>query len=388
MMRLSCLVVVLLLCFTAPVKPQQPAPADGTPAQKPSAPSGPVLLDRPAGTQARTPSAITPEGAIHLDVMVSDAAGKAVSGLGPQDFKLLDNNQARRILSFRSFDGATVKPNPPVQVILVIDTVNLPFTQIATTRQALATFLRQNNGRLAQPVSLMVLTDAGLRIQPRPSVDGDALLGVLNTVKGGIHTINPAMGSEGDLERLQLSLRKMTDIAENEALRPGRKLLIWIGPGWPMLDSKAFMFSDKDQRRYFDAIVELSTKIREARMVVDSVSLSDSATGAGTRTILYQDFLKGVTSARQADTGNLALKVLALQSGGRILGPHNDLAEQINLCVSDANAFYTLSFNPPCAEHANEYHDLKVTVAQSGLTARTTSGYYDELAAPGAGAAH
>jgi VWFA-related protein len=145
-----------------------------------------------------------------------------------------------------------------------------------------------------------------------------------------------------------------------------------------MLDSKSFTFSEKDQRRYFDAIVELSTKLREARMALYSVALSDSAISAGMHTNLYQDFLKPVTSSRQADTGNLALKVLALQSGGRILGPDNDLVKQIDACIDEADAFYTISFNPSGAEHADEYHDLKVQISQPGLAVRTNTGYYNQ----------
>jgi hypothetical protein len=93
---------------------------------------------------------------------------------------------------------------------------------------------------------------------------------------------------------------------------------------------------------------------------------------------LYQDFLKGVKTPRQADTANLTLKVLATQSGGRILGPDNDLAGQINRCIAEANSFYALSFDPPKADHANEYHDLKVEVGKPGLTARTNTGYYNQ----------
>jgi VWFA-related protein len=174
-----------------------------------------------------------------------------------------------------------------------------------------------------------------------------------------------------------LSLRQISAIAENEAKRPGRKLLIWVGPGWPMLNSNRFSFSDKDQRRYFEAIVELSTKLREARMAVYSVA-SINIDSDGTRRFMYQDFLKGVATPLKADTGNLSLKVLAVQSGGRILGPDNNLAEQIESCVEEANAFYTISFNPPAAEHADEYHDLKVKVSQPAVTVRTSSGYYNQ----------
>ena len=61
-----------------------PLPVHGPGANLPD----PGLVHRPP---PKPPSAISPEGRISFDVMVSDAAGKAVAGLQPWDFKLLDN---------------------------------------------------------------------------------------------------------------------------------------------------------------------------------------------------------------------------------------------------------------------------------------------------------
>jgi len=369
----SCFVwIVAFFLASSPGWAQQ----SPTPAQP--LPQDPVLTHRPPSKATATAGAISPEGRIHLDVMVDDASGKPVPGLGPQDFILLDNDQPKKILSFRSYDGVNVKASPPVEVILVVDTANLPFGQVAFTRQEITKFLRQNDGHLAEPTSIFVVSEKGLRVQPRPSVDGNALVTVVDQIEGSVHGINAAMGAAGDLQRFQLSVRQLATIAENEAMKPGRKLLIWVGAGWPMVEGDNFLFSDKDRRNYFNTIVELSTKLREARITLYSVSPAESTAGNEIHTIRYRDFLKGVPSARKADTGNLALKVLALQSGGRILGPENDISGKINNCVVDANAFYRLSFNPSSAEHADEYHDLKVQVGQTGLTARTSTGYYNE----------
>jgi len=338
-------------------------------------PPNPTLQIRPAPKLPAPPSSVTPEGRIHLDVVVSDAEGKPAMELLPPDFTILDNDRPRRILSFRAYDGVSVKPDPPVEVILLVDTVNLPFQQTSFVRQEMTRFLRQNGGHLAQPVSIMLLSGTGLRVQPRPSLDGNALVTVVDQIKGTVHSITGAMGAEGEMERFQLSLRQITVIAENEAKKPGRKLLIWVGPGWPMMIGDSYMFDARNKLGYFKAIVELSTEMREARMALYSVAPANSG-DSGARDFLYKDFLKGVPVAAKADSGNLALKVLALQSGGRILGPDNDVAGQINSCIGDANAFYRLSFNPPAAEHADEYHDLKVVVDKPGLTVRTTSGYY------------
>jgi VWFA-related protein len=122
--------------------------------------------------------------------------------------------------------------------------------------------------------------------------------------------------------------------------------------------------------------VALSTRLREARIVVYSVA---PAVGADTTIdIRYRDYLKPVKAPRDADSGDLSLKVLATQTGGKILGPNNDVVGQINKCIADANDFYRISFDPPIAEHADEYHELKVAVDKPDVTVRTNSGYYNE----------
>ena len=116
-------------------------------------------------------------------------------------------------------------------------------------------------------------------------------------------------------------------------------------------------------------------------MVLYSVAPEDSSAESGRFTTLYKTFLKGVASARQADAGNLALKVLVTQTGGQVLGPDNDLVSQVNRCIADANSFYRISFNPPPTTQPDEYHGLQVqAVDKPGLTVRTNSAYYNEPA--------
>ena len=207
------------------------------------------------------------------------------------------------------------RPDPPVEVILVMDTLNLPFQQVAFVRGEIGEFLRQNGGKLKQPLTLVLLTDAGIRFQPRPSTDGNAIASVVDGIKGSVSTINPAMGGEGYVERFQRSAKAMDNIAQNEARKPGRKLLIWVGPGWPMLNRPADGYSEKEQRRNFDNIVELSTALRRSahygvqRCAGHRVQLR---THFFTRT-----FLNAVKTYRDADFGNLALKVLVTQTGGK-----------------------------------------------------------------------
>ncbi|MFY9853014.1 MAG: VWA domain-containing protein [Terracidiphilus sp.] len=370
LLQRSCL--VLLVCLPALAWPQKnpvPAAAPQLPqAASPSAPQTPALTPRTVATPEKK------KGPIYVDVVVTDKAGTPVSGLELKGFTLLDNNQPGKILSFQAFGAGAQKANPPVEVILLVDTVNEPFQRVSITRQQIVNFLLQNGGHLAEPVSIFVLTNKGVDAQNRPTYDGNGLAQDIKQLDNHLRTITASAGFWGASERFQLSLQMFSNIAETEARKPGRKLLIWAGPGWPLFDNPRIEFTYKEQQQYFDELVQLSAKLREARISVYSVSLGQPNMG----TFLYQDFLKGVKKPAKMNLANLGLKVFAVETGGRVVGPDNDMAAQIDKCVRDAGAYYTISFDPPRADHANEYHDLKMVVDNPALTARTRTGYYNQ----------
>ena len=108
-------------------------------------------------------------------MVATDTSGKPVAGLQPRDFTLLDNGEPRRILSFQAFDGTAVKPEPPAEVILVIDTLEIPADLISNERNSVEAFLRKDGGHLAQPVSIFTLAETGLWQVAETSSDGNAL---------------------------------------------------------------------------------------------------------------------------------------------------------------------------------------------------------------------
>jgi VWFA-related protein len=311
---------------------------------------------------------------IKLDVLVTDGKGTPVPGLTQQDFTLLDNGQARPIHSFQAFPGTGGQADPPVQVVLVLDTVNMEYTPAVQARVGIDRFLRLNGGHLSLPTSVFVLADDGVSGQLQPTTDGNALAENFKQLGSHMRSVRQSAGSWGANERFQLSLKAFTAIAQNEAKLPGRKMLIWCGPGWPLFSGPNMMISSKDQHSMFGSIVAFSTLLREARITVYSVALGQP----GMSTVVYQEFLKGVKSDKQAAPGYLALRVQAVKSGGRVLGPDNDLTPQIASCFQDAAAYYTLSFEPPRADARDEYHDLKVQVSKPELKVYATTGYYDE----------
>lgn len=306
--------------------------------------------------------------------MVTDKSGKPISGLDLKDFTILDNKQPGKILSFHAHDGTAHPADLPVEAILLFDTVNTGFDAVSYTRQQVGAFLRQNRGHLPVPMSIAWLTNDRIDLKHERTTDGNALAEELSAADSRLRSITRSAGAYGAIERFELSTRMLDNLATGEVDKPGRKLLIWAGPGWPMLDGPNINISGKGQQSVFSEIVRLSTVLRLAR--IDLYSISQGMPDQGT--FLYESFLKGVRKVNQANIPNLGLKVLAIQSGGLVLAPTNDVTGSINTCLQDSGVFYTLTFEPPPADGPNEYHELQVHVARPGLTARTSTGYYNQ----------
>jgi VWFA-related protein len=362
-----------VFCCT-PVSFAQQGAAPAPSGQQTPSQNQPALSHRPA------PSGSASEGKIKLDVVVTDGKGQPVGGLQQQNFTLLDDKKLQPIRSFREVNGVTgngTAADPPVEVILLIDMANNLLHNIAYERYQIDKFLKQNGGKLVQPVTVMVLSDQGVKTQPQPSTDGNAIAQELEKVESSIHTI-PVTGGYDAIERMDLSLRALKQIVGVEGERPGRKLLIWVGHGWPMLENPGYVESKNDQRNLFNAIVELTQQLREARVTLYSINAIDPGSPEQIRSEYYKSFLKGVTSRNQVDSGALSVPVFAVHSGGRVYDSSGDLVTLLNGCVAEAKVYYTLGFDPSAAEHVDEYHELAVKIDKPGMAAHTNTSYYAE----------
>jgi VWFA-related protein len=313
---------------------------------------------------------------ITIDVQVTDKSGAPVRGLQKQDFTLLDDKRPQDIVSFHAVDAAAASTTDPVEIVLVIDAVNASVQAVANERDQVRRFLLRNSGNLPEPVSLVIFSDAGTDVESGSSRDGNALATLLDQKETGLRSITRSQGYWGAAERFNMSLKAISSLGAYEGPRPGRKLMIWISPGWPLLSGPRTQLSDKDERQFFHSIVTASTGLRQGRVTIYSVDpfgLSDFV-----RSKYYEEFLKGVTSPSRTLPGNLGLQVLAVQSGGLVFTSTNDITTAIADCAADADAFYVLSFEAARADRADEYHAVQVTVNKPGIKARTRTGYYAE----------
>ena len=333
-----------------------------------------IVPPAPSAISAANPGA---PGSVTLHVVVTTRKGKPVAGLQQQDIAVQVDKKPQPILTFQAVE-ATATTAAPIDTILLIDTVNTRFTHVAYEREQIERFLRQNDGKLAQPTSLVVLTDTGVSITPQSTRDGNQLAAFLDQAESTLRLVGRAEGFYGWIEQFQISTRALHQIAAYETNRPGRKLLIWISPGWPLLSGPEVDLTPNQQTGLFADAVAFSHELRNARITLTSVDPLGTDDLLGYRTTFYQEFTKGIATPGQMQFGNLALQVLATQSGGRVLNSNNDVAKLITDAASDAETFYTITITPPPAEHKDQYRYINLTVDRPGLAAHTLTGYYDQ----------
>jgi VWFA-related protein len=334
-------------------------------------------------TVAQEAASATPAAAssLVLDVVVHDRAGHPVPGLTAQDFIVLDNKQPQKIVSFTAVGGhsvESVRRDPPAEIVLLVDEVNTRFDHVAYERDQIKQFALRSGGRLAHPVSLVFFTDTGSEVSTGATQDANLLLTAFDEHVSKLRTLRHSQGFYGAVDRYQLSLSTLRSLAAAESQRPGRKMVIWISPGWAYLSGPEVNLTRKQEAGLFATIVATSNELRKARITLYSIDPLGVADTGGLRINYYQEFLKPVTKPNDAQAANLSLQVLATQTGGQVLNASNDIVSQIQRAVADADAYYTLTLDPPPSDGPDQYHAIEVKVETPGLTARTRSGYYGQ----------
>ena len=256
----------------------------------------------------------------YLDVVVGQKSGPPVTGLQQQDFTLLDNKSPQTITSFKEVSGRQA----PVEVVLVIDAVNADAQTVGYERGQIEQFLSSESGHLAYPTVLAVFTETGIKVSGNVTTDGNALRSELNGNDIGIRAVGRSAGFYGATERLQLSLRALRQFNAGAAARPGRTVMIWISPGWPILSGPNVQLDSKQQRQIFADVVSISNQLAQARVTLYNVNPLGNSESVF-RASYYEEFLKGISKPGQANLGNLALQVLSVQSGGLAFDFDNDI---------------------------------------------------------------
>jgi VWFA-related protein len=343
-----------------------------------------------AALESHAPTLTVTARLVVLDVVVTDKAGKPVSGLTAKDFTIYEDKKPQVL---RSFEGpekhvlapdVTINstadlakaPNAPV-TILVLDELNTRFSDMAFARESLEKYLHAQPERLTQPTTLVVVSNTKFEVLHDYTLDRQALLTALKNhfPEYPWRLMQSGKGGPGAAERLAMSLGSLEQIAQATSGHPGRKNIIWVGPGFPAINTKES--TDAEAAVIQQAFEHVIDMMRDSRITLTTID--PTIASSGTVLIETPDDLDAAENENGSDpfAGDMSFQLLAPATGGRVYGSRNDVDAEIGESVVDGNDFYTMSYSPTNHNDvAQPYRRISVKVDVPGLTVTTRNGYY------------
>jgi len=314
-----------------------------------------------------------------VDITVTDDQGNHVSNLGRSDFTIQEDDKPQPIRSFKethasraailpaklppgTYTSAQTTPAAGPVTVILIDSLNSPglgatyLRLVVTAQHEVEHYL--NTMPEGTQVAILSLSFRGLHVLQGFTSDRDLLLHAMDT-----NFI--VLANSGNFMRDKYAnLDALSQIAAYLAPIKGRKNLLWLAPGVPVLLLRDGGLSWSAGAPEMDLIhrtldtYELFTAEQIAVSPVDT---------------------RGVISLGPSI---LAMEAVASDTGGVAYYNNNDIQGEIAKAIDNSSDYYTLSYVPPEHTSAGHAHTITVTVARPGLHLVYRKGYNDEQAPP------
>lgn len=335
-----------------------------------------------------------------LDVVVTDRNGKPVNDLKRQDFAVYEDKQPQRISSFEVPAQHALPParqtaakfNPddvqafgqsPVTVI-VLDELNTHFADTDFAKRSIRQFLEKRPATLNEPTMLLSVGNSKFNMLQNFTRSRADLLNALNNHKPSYSwklEIGMSTGPQAS-ERLDLSINALEQIAEYTARIPGRKNLIWVGQGFPSLDTDAL--ATQDVKALTDMMRHITDTLLDARVTMFAVDPSSNAVGntdiVDENQAEFAQFVgdsAGAGHLMDPFNSQLDFDRLGPVTGGRVLRGMNDVDHQIAASIELGTQFYSIGYTPGNpSEESTAFRHIVVKCLRPGTTVMTRDGYY------------
>ena len=360
---------------------------------------------------------------VQVSVIAQDKNGQPVTGLTKDDFTLFDQGQEQKINFFaeqsnRAFPvtsttSATASSlTPPANTfsnrfeqkigtpnsvtVILLDTRNTHFSDMAYARKQVAKFLEQ-----IQPEDRVALysLSSKLYILHDFTEDATSLLQALardpNSEDFRVGASEPDASDTGDAvldaavnaSNARIAQFYMNDRVEQTALAikiiadhlkglPGRKNLIWVSAAFPIdvLGGELPM----DHVSYTDQIEDTARSLNNANVAiypVDARGLIGNPIGVnrpGPRRGAAPSTASPFPARQNFDTMN----TMAERTGGRAFYNTNDINGAVRKAIDDSRVTYVLGYYPTNTNWDGKFRELKVRTSKPGVHLHFRAGYY------------
>jgi VWFA-related protein len=352
-----------------------PCVALGLLAQTPSAPK-----TTPSTNEDGTPSFHATTRNVVLDAVVLDRKGDVVNGLTRNDFVIREDGAPQVIQSFDAVTAGSSNEDAAPHTILLIDEMNTRFEDFAYARYSIDRLVRKDGVQLAQPTALYLLGNDGLHVLQPYTRDPAAIDAAFQRHGPALSWRLEQRNFYNALDRINISMSALQQIAVANTGVPGRKNIVWISPGFPILSG--LRLTAESQQAMFNAVRRLSDQLLKARISIYSVDprgvqVRMGPAGRITNNLQFEAYLNSLSEAQDVAFGNFAIQTLATQTGGHAFFGRNDVDREIATSLTDGNSYYTLAYAPANRNFDGKFRKITVSViGRPDLKVQTRDGYY------------
>ena len=368
---------------------------------------GPALLAQqaPASAQPSVTTLSVTTREVLLDVLVTDAYGRPVTGLKPSDFNVMEEGAPQTIKSLdehhpmsaadtarlvatpalppNTFTNFTPVLNTNASTVILLDALDTPLTAQMYLRQQVINYLK--NMQPGASIAIFQL-DTEMRLIQGFSSDQQMLLAAAESKRDMPSLQRPIRGTNEEYRRVKREILRdgLQSMGRYLAAFPGRKNLIWFtgevpltifgtGLGTPFKDSFAVLggVSPDDLS---DLVDELMLS-RVAVYPIDTRGLQvdpafDVTRKAGPTPSSYSRFETGQAF------DHIDLDSVAAATGGKAYYNTNGLKDVIAEIVSNGSNYYSLAYTTTNKNWDGQFRHIKVTVDRPDVKLQYRNGYY------------
>jgi VWFA-related protein len=331
---------------------------------------------------------------VDLNVVADDSRGRPVTDLTRDDFRVTDSGKLQTVAFFRHRDSGPVEApklepneysnragaNVPRATLILFDLLNEKFD----TRGITANELIHDLGSLetADYVYLYLLTLDGrlYAVHGLPGAGGEPNMPggapwtsrIKPLLDQAMKTVlQPRTVDIDEAIRVQMTFHALDEIAAELSRVPGRKSLVWITDGVPIVlgpevsDTGDWVDFQPLVRRMSEGFDRSEVSIYPVRTVMlGSPDNVDGADSNGMNSIDTLNQFAQMTGGR-ADTGK-------------------DIGRSVRQAVNDMRTSYEIGYYPQQENWDGKFHKLAVTCTRKGVRIQTKTGYYAWRDDPGA----